>query len=124
MTNAKEDKKILICDDEEGVRESLKLILSDFYEILEAENGEECLKILEKTKDVRLVLLDINMPCLNGIDTLAQIKTNFPKIPSIIITGLTEEYYKDMTKCLQAADFIYKPFSGQEIQNKCKALIE
>jgi len=124
MINANENKKILICDDEVGVRESLKLILSDLYEILEAENGKECLKILEKTKDIRLVLLDINMPGMNGIDTLANINKNFPKIPSIMITGYNEEYYKDATRCLQAVDYICKPFTGQEIKNKCKALME
>ena len=61
-----DDKKlILICDDEEGVRESLKLILADEYNLAFATNGNEAMKYLKK-HNVDLVIMDIKMPQKNG----------------------------------------------------------
>ena len=71
-------KKVLICDDEEGIRESLKLILEDHYELVLTQNGRECLDCLENAADIGLVLLDIKMPQINGLEVLPQIKEKHP----------------------------------------------
>src|SRR3989338_699268 len=80
-------KKILICDDEEGIRESLKLILEDFYSLIVATEGSQCLECLENGKDIGLVLLDIKMPQISGLDILKKIKEKQPGVNVIIITG-------------------------------------
>lgn len=105
---------ILICDDEEGIRESFKLVLSDLYELRFAENG---LKALEMLKDLSpaAMLLDIKMPKLNGMEALKQIKKLKPSLPVIIVTGyqsveLAQEAIKN-----GAADYIPKPFDSKHI---------
>lgn len=105
---------ILICDDEEGIRESFKLILSDMYDLTFAENGLKALELL-KTLSPAAMLLDIKMPKLNGMETLKQIKKLKPNLPVIIVTGyqsveLAQEALKN-----GAADYIPKPFDSKHI---------
>ena len=69
--------KILICDDEEGIRESLKLILCDHYDLVAVDSGEQALHTLANTKDIKVALLDIKMPKVNGLDVLQEIKSKY-----------------------------------------------
>ncbi len=81
--------RILVIDDEPNIRLILKMALSEEgYEIFTAATGEEGLKIL-KDRTPALVLIDLNMPVLNGKDFLALIKKdeNYKKIPVILLTG-------------------------------------
>ena len=81
---------ILIVEDMEINREMLAEIFRDEYEILEAENGEEGLRMLMENIDtVAAVLLDVVMPVMNGFEVLEQLKNQdlIPKIPIIMITG-------------------------------------
>ena len=105
---------VLICDDEEGIRESFKLILSDLYDLHIAENGLRAMEIL-KTLSPAAMLLDIKMPKLNGMETLKQIKKLKPNLPVIIVTGyqsveLAQEALKN-----GASDYIPKPFDSKQI---------
>ena len=77
---------ILICDDEEGIRESFKLILEDEYQLKFAMNGLEALDIL-KTFTPNLMLLDIKMPKQHGMEILKEVKKLKPSLPVIIVTG-------------------------------------
>ncbi|RLC31110.1 sigma-54-dependent Fis family transcriptional regulator, partial [Candidatus Woesebacteria bacterium] len=78
---------ILIVDDEPSILQSLGGLLADEgFEIKTASNGYEGLKIVEEGSP-DLVLLDIWMPGIDGIETLKEIKKNYPTIPVIIITG-------------------------------------
>ncbi len=114
---------ILICDDEEGIRESFKLILSDLYDLQFADNGLKALEIL-KTLSPAAMLLDIKMPKLNGMETLKQIKKLKPSLPVIIVTGyqsveLAQEALKN-----GAADYIPKPFDSKHIQKVISKILE
>jgi len=85
----------LIADDHEVVRQGLKAILSehsDLNVVEEAENGNEVLKIVEKNK-VDVILLDFDMPEKNGLDTLIELKTLYPKLPVIILSIFPEDHY-------------------------------
>ena len=108
-------KKVLICDDEEGIRESLKLILSDHYDLILTEDGKQCLECLEKAKDIEVVLVDIKMPKINGLDILKQIKEKYPKKKVVVVTG-----YKSVETATEAvkrgaSGYIVKPFKSEEI---------
>ena len=59
--------KVLIVDDQEGIRESLKLILSDSYELILTDSGTQALEMLDKDNTIGLVLLDIKMPQISGL---------------------------------------------------------
>lgn len=108
--------EILIVDDEEGIRKVLGIALMDSgYKILTAESGEEALEIFRKMKP-SVVLTDIKMPGMDGIELLQKIKEKDPDTEVIMITGHGE---MDLTiKSLQfnAADFITKPISDEALE--------
>ncbi len=106
---------ILIVDDEPSIRDSLGGLLSDEgFEILTAANGYEALKVMDKDSP-DLVLLDIWMPGMDGIETLKEIKKSNPYIQVIIITGHgTVETAVRATK-LGAFDLIQKPLSIDKV---------
>jgi nitrogen regulation protein NR(I) len=100
---------VLIVDDDRSIRYSLKRMLEDKYAILTAQNGEEALgRVKENSPD--LVIMDIKMPGLNGIEVLKQIKSIDPKSLVIIMTayGTTETAIEAMK--YGAFDYILKPF--------------
>ena len=96
MTPKKENSiKVLVADDHEIVRQGLKTIISEHSDLSiagEAENGNQVLKILKKTK-VDVVLLDFDMPEKNGLDTLIELKALYPKLPVMILSIFPEDHY-------------------------------
>ena len=96
MTPEKESSiKVLVADDHEIVRQGLKTIISEHSDLSiagEAENGNQDLKILKKTK-VDVVLLDFDMPEKNGLDTLIELKALYPKLPVMILSIFPEDHY-------------------------------
>jgi signal transduction histidine kinase len=107
--------RILIVDDELGVRESLKAILSPDYEILTASSGDEALALVRK-ETVDLVTLDLRMPGMGGIAVLEQIKKYDPEIEAIILTG-----YGSLDTAVQglrhhAYDYLSKPFDCDQVR--------
>lgn len=108
-------QKILICDDEEGIRESLKLILGDHYDLALTDSGEQCLEVLKNDKTIGLVLLDIKMPKVNGLEVLKAIKDGHPGLNVIIITGYKSVETASEASALGASGYIVKPFKSDEI---------
>ncbi len=95
MTKKDESIKVLVADDHEIVRQGLKTIISEHSDLSiagEAENGNQVLKILKKTK-VDVVLLDFDMPEKNGLDTLIELKALYPKLPVMILSIFPEDHY-------------------------------
>ncbi|MGO1470817.1 MAG: sigma-54-dependent transcriptional regulator, partial [Tissierella sp.] len=108
--------KILIADDEVNMVWALKKVLiKEGFEVLSAENGEEALKIFRR-EESDLVILDLKMPKINGIEVLRNIKDTNPKIPVIMITahGSTDVAVEAMK--LGALDYISKPFDIEELR--------
>ncbi len=115
--------KILVCDDSEGVRESLKLILEDDYRLDFASDGYQAWEII-KVSPPDLVLLDIKMPRLNGIETVKKIRELNPKIRVLFVTGYQ---YTDVAKNatqLGAQDYIIKPFTPEELKKAVQKLLK
>ena len=118
------DKSVLIVDDEKNIR----LTLSQALEVLEVEtdtaaNGEEALAKL-KEKEFGLILLDLKMPGMDGMEVLRQVSRIRPDIRIIIITayGTVESAVEAMK--LGAADFIQKPFAAEEIRELVSRVID
>lgn len=108
-------KTILVCDDELGIRESLRLILGNDYNLVFACNADECLNKLKNENNLDLLLLDIKMPKLSGLDILKDIKKSAPKLKVIIITGYKSVETATEASKLGADDYIVKPFESKEI---------
>jgi DNA-binding NtrC family response regulator len=116
-------KKILVCDDEEGIRESLKLILSDDYNLVITDSSTQCLNCIDHDKDIGLVFIDIKMPQVSGIDTLKSIKEKRPSLPVIMVTGYKSVETAAEASKLGASGYIVKPFKSEEILEKAAKYI-
>jgi signal transduction histidine kinase/FixJ family two-component response regulator len=110
------DEKILIVDDEEDIREVLEISLSDLgYEVYTAENGEEALRIIEEVNPP-IVLTDIRMPIMDGIELLRKIKQENAEIEVIMITGHGDMDLAIKSLKYEATDFVTKPIKDEVLE--------
>jgi len=109
---------VLLVDDEKDFVEMLSLRLQEAGERLTpAYNGKECLETLEK-KNIDVVILDIKMPGMDGIETLREIKRKYPLVEVIMLTGhgTTETAVQGMK--LGAYDYLLKPADFEDLTSK------
>jgi len=117
------NERILIVDDEESLRMSLKFKLkSAGFDVDVAVDGEEALDRL-KRKQVDVVLLDINMPRMSGIEALTRIRQDFPQTEAIMLTGFAD--FSTAIECLKmgARDYLVKPVDTTELVTRVRSLI-
>lgn len=112
------DKKILVVDDSDIIRNLLKKMLNDEYEIITADDGQEALDIISKNNDLFGVLLDLNMPNVNGFAVLDYFRQNslFSKIPVAIITGDDSKETIEKTFTYTIVDVLSKPFNEMNVR--------
>ena len=115
---------ILIADDNEQIRRSLSdILLAQRYRIIEAENGKEALhKATTESPDI--ILLDINMPEMSGIEVLERLKAdkNFRHIPVVVVTGQNDVDLRVQALQLGADDFLIKPPHVAELTARVRSL--
>lgn len=115
--------RVLIVDDEAAIRRALRPPLVELgFQIHEASRGEEALQLLHSTP-VDVVLLDINMPGIGGIETLRRIRAASPKLPVLMLTVRDAEDEKVNAFELGADDYITKPFSTRELIARVRATV-
>jgi DNA-binding NtrC family response regulator len=114
-------EKLLLVDDEEGIRNVLGIALADSgYHVLTAESGEEALRIFRK-ECPEVVLTDIKMPGMDGIELLRRIKRESPDTEVIMITGHGEMDLAIKSLQSEAADFITKPINDEALESGAAA---
>lgn len=109
--------KILICEDHKIVRDGLKRILQQLENIRfiqEAGNGEEALRIL-KNEGIDLVLLDISLPGISGLDVLQTIKTKWPETKVLMLSMFSQEQYAIRALTLGASGYLTKDSASEEL---------
>ncbi|MBQ3150109.1 MAG: response regulator transcription factor [Clostridia bacterium] len=107
--------KILICDDEKEIVRALRVYLMGAgYEVVEAYNGKEAIAALEQDSDIKLVLMDVMMPVMDGISATVEIR-NKSNIPIILLTAKSESHDKILGLNIGADDYITKPFNPSEV---------
>lgn len=114
--------KILVVDDEEKIREALRRLLeADGHEVLEASNGRQALDLIA-AKHPQIVLLDLLMPVLDGLQVLRALRlTEFAKnLPVIMISVLDKPYERNAASDLNVVDYIGKPWMAGEIELRVK----
>ena len=110
------DKKILLVDDEEGIRKVLSISLSDIgYQVFTAENGEDALEIF-RTENPPIVLTDIKMPVMDGIELLRKIKDENPDTEVIMISGHGDMDLAIKSLKYRAIDFVTKPINDDILE--------
>jgi DNA-binding NtrC family response regulator len=114
----KTSSKIMLVDDEKDFVEMLSLRLQENGEtVIAAYNGRECLDTLEKTP-VDVVILDVKMPGMDGIETLKKIKKQYPLVEVIMLTGHGTIQSAVEGMKLGAFDFLLKPADFKELTEK------
>ncbi|WP_050607552.1 response regulator transcription factor [Clostridium niameyense] len=112
--------KILIIEDDKDIRDILKIYLkSESFEIWESENGKKAFEILQD-KEPDLVILDLMLPDINGLNICKSIRTKY-KYPIIMITAKTADQDKIIGLTYGADDYITKPFNPLEVLARVKA---
>ena len=114
--------KILITEDDATIREGICAYLSEFnYEIIETRDGREALSKFESNK-INLVILDIQIPFINGLDVLRKIREK-SNLPVLILTAFSDEEFKITAFSNLADGYIEKPFSLPVLKARIDALI-
>lgn len=122
-------KNILIIDDEELIIRSLKKLLEkNGYSVFIAKNGQDALVMAEE-ESFDLIVADIRMPGLNGVETIQAIyegleQKGLKDIPAIFITGYADEEIKRKAEALKPVAYIYKPFDIKELVDKVRDILK
>ena len=119
-------RKILVVDDSSIIRKSVMQSLIDFdYEILEAPNGEKGLELAKDNPDLSLIISDINMPEMNGIEMIEAIGVD-QQTSSIPVMVLSSEGGSELiakAKTLDVKGWLVKPFNSAQLQEIVKKLL-
>jgi two-component system, NtrC family, response regulator AtoC len=114
---------VLVVDDEESVRESFHLVLDDDFEVLVAADGARALDLV-RTSQVDVVLLDIRMPDMDGIEVLERIKASDDSIEVILVTAVKTVKTAVAAMKLGAFDYLTKPFEDDELLSLVRRAVE
>ena len=113
--------KILVCDDDRDIVSALRIYLeAENYEVVSASNGLEALSALRNDDEIALVLLDIMMPELDGISTLARLREE-KNLPVILLTAKSEDTDKVLGLNVGADDYVTKPFNPVELSARVRS---
>ena len=113
--------KILIVDDEPKIRRIVSSYMADEgYDVAEAHDGETALELLDADPD--LVILDVGLPGIDGIEVLRQLRTR-SDVPVILLTARAEETDRLIGLSVGADDYVTKPFSARELVLRVKAIL-
>jgi CheY-like chemotaxis protein len=118
-----------LVDDEELVLRSIeKLLKREGYEVVAVRGGQEAIKQVQEG-DYHLLVTDIRMPNINGIDTIQRIREVLqskgkPRIPEICITGYADNELNRKAEALGVADYLYKPFDLRDFLDCIKRNIK
>lgn len=110
------DHKILIIDDDVNVTKAVRMALEDRYDVASTTSALSAMKYIAQYK-VDLVLLDIKMPCMNGLEVLKEIKKRHPDVTVIMLTAYASGDNVNRAINLGAYGFIIKPFNIEELRN-------
>ncbi len=116
-------KKVLILEDESSIRSFVVINLKrSGYEPVEAETGEQALEELKKNPDIRVALLDVMLPDIDGFEVCRRIRASGSKIGIIMLTAKSQEMDKVTGLMTGADDYVTKPFSPAELTARIDAL--
>ena len=114
--------KVLVVDDEPPIRKLLRMGLStQGYEIIDAANGKAALEMLKLKPD--LIILDLGLPDVQGLDLLAQIRAQMDSVPIVVLSSRSDEAGKVEALDRGADDYVTKPFGMDELMARLRAAL-
>jgi two-component system response regulator HydG len=118
----KDKKTLLIVDDDIAHRTMLRILLDWQYEIFEADDGSTAIEEAEK-RDFDLILMDIRMPGISGIEALDQIRSLRPDVPILMMTAYFSDEIADQAKDRGAFGCLGKPFNFKELKQNIQQAV-
>jgi CheY-like chemotaxis protein len=115
-------KRILVCDDEEPIRLLLNESLQDTYEVVEAANGRDAIRLAAK-EQFDLIIMDIKMPSVHGLEAIERIRERNNSLPIIIISAYRAMEDDIIVKTSNIASFLVKPIDIKALKTKIFELI-
>lgn len=116
--------KILVVDDETRMRKLISdFLINSNFDVVEATNGEDALKVFYSDKDIKLVILDVMMPKLDGYETLKVLRKD-SKVPVVMLTAKGEENDQVKGFASGADDYVQKPFSPKILIARINAILK
>ena len=113
---------ILIVDDDPDIRKVLNLLLKDSYIVAEAPDGRAAIKYVQENNDIDLIILDVMMPGISGIETCSEIRKTC-NAPVLFLTAKSAEEDRISAYASGGDDFLSKPFSQAELLAKVNSLL-
>jgi two-component system alkaline phosphatase synthesis response regulator PhoP len=126
VTNSSPSHHVLVADDEPHIGRIIKMKLEQGpFHVTLAYDGREAMETLERESDISLVLLDLMMPHLSGLDVLAAMRADdrWRTVPCIILTAAGQEQQHTSAMALGADDFLTKPFSPKKLYARAAELV-
>jgi DNA-binding NtrC family response regulator len=115
--------QLLVVDDDDVIRDTLYELLSEHYVCHTAETAEKALAKL-KTDTYDVVLTDLSMPGLSGLELLGHVRQLYPNTPVIIISGISDRAHAEGLIKIGAFDYLLKPFRLEVVESSVKRAIE
>jgi two-component system response regulator PilR (NtrC family) len=115
--------RVLVVDDDETIRDTLYELLSESYICQTAETAEKAFARME-ADSYDVVLTDISMPGLSGLELLGHVRQKFPNTPVIVISGISDQEHAQGLIKLGAFDYLLKPFSLDEVEKSVRRAID
>jgi len=118
--------KILICDDDPMTIRTIEFqVKKDGYEVIKTVNGREASKILADNEDIDLLIVDVYMPMMNGLELVTYVRNTLLRtIPIIVISRANSKDGIDEAIELGANAFLTKPFELEDLSNKIKEVLK
>ncbi|HEU4996993.1 MAG TPA: response regulator [Gemmatimonadaceae bacterium] len=119
-------RHVLVADDEPHIGRIIKMKLEQGqFRVTLAYDGREALEVLERERDIELVLLDLMMPHLTGLDVLAAMRKDprWKHLPCIILTAAGQDQQHQAALALGASEFLTKPFSPKKLYQRAAELV-
>lgn len=114
---------ILVVDDDETIRDTLYELLSEQYDCQTAPTAEQALTRLE-VESYDVVLTDISMPGLSGLELLGHVRQKYPDTPVIIISGISDQEHAQGLIRLGAFEYLLKPFRIEVVEKSVKRALD
>ena len=112
---------ILVCDDDEDIVSALKIFLTaDGYKTIEAYNGNQAIEAV-KTNEIHLILMDVMMPGMSGIEAMINLRSMGCNVPVILLTAKSEDSDKILGLNCGADDYITKPYNTVEVMARVRS---
>ncbi|WP_051039680.1 response regulator [Synechococcus sp. PCC 7336] len=115
---------VMVVDDEPIIRETVALALDEQgYEVLEASDGRQAMEMVRQSQQLDLMILDLMLPSLNGLDVCRLLRNEGNGVPIIMLTAKDTETDRVVGLELGADDYVTKPFGMRELVARCRSIL-